>query len=236
MAIRHFALIGLALFAFQIGCGKSDPAKSAPQARPAARRDAAPDRTPVELEPDGSSNQSPAKIDAAAEQPEVEIVTSLGTIRLQLFPEKSPRTVDNFLENYVARSAYDGTIVHYVDPEFMVAFGGFNTQYKPIETRAPVLNEADNGLQNVAGSVAMARMPDYVHSATCQFFINVVDNESLDYREQEDGGINGYCVFGKVVSGMDVVKKIAATKTADRDGFPSTPTPPVTVKSVRRVK
>ena len=238
---RH-GIVGLALGALllilPVGCGKDKEEASAPQTTPTAAESSpqSADASPVELQPDAAANASPADLKAKPVQPEVEISTSLGVIRLRLFPEKAPRTVDNFLENYVERQAYDKTIVHFVDPTFMVAMGGFDTSYRPIETRPPILNEADNGLKNTAGTVAMARMPDYVHSATSQFFINVVDNPSLDYREEKDGSVNGYCVFGKVVSGMDVVKKIAQVATEDRDGFPSTPKEPIVVQSVRRVK
>lgn len=238
MALRPTLLAGtiLLLIAVHSGCGQND-ADSRTQATPTVAKTATPaNDSPVELEPDAAATQSPADLRAKAPDPEVEITTSLGVIRLRLFPKKAPRTVDNFLENYVERQAYDQTIVHYVDPTFMVAMGGFDAKYQPISTRPPILNEADNGLKNVSGTVAMARLPDYVHSATSQFFINVVDNPSLDYPKQDDGAVNGYCVFGKVISGMDVVEKIASVATVDRDDFPQTPKQPIIVESIRRVK
>ena len=223
------------------GCGgESVPPASVPGTPGAAGSEtqetpAVPERRdPVALKPEHAEARSPARL-PSVRNPQVVIETTLGSIRVELDEQRAPQTVHNFLTNYVDRKAYDGTIVHYVDPGYMIAFGGFDESYHPIETRSPVLNEADNGLKNVAGTIAMARLPDYVHSATSQFFINVVDNPKLDYQETEEGGVNGYCVFGRVVEGMDVVRRIAASKTGTRKGFPQTPDPPIVVRSIRRV-
>jgi peptidyl-prolyl cis-trans isomerase A (cyclophilin A) len=174
----------------------------------------------------------------AAENPIVVIDTSLGKIKVELLPEKASITVKNFL-NYVNDKFYDGTIFHRVIPGFMIQGGGFEAS-KPIEprgekkTKAPIKNEASNGLQNKRGTIAMARtsIPD---SATSQFFINLKDNAFLD-KEKDPRGV-GYCVFGKVIDGMDVVDKIAGvkTKSAIPGMMENVPAEPVVIKSIRRV-
>jgi cyclophilin family peptidyl-prolyl cis-trans isomerase len=151
-----------------------------------------------------------ASFAAAAASPQVELKTSLGAIVIELDPTKAPATVDNFLQ-YVKSGHYDGTIFHRVIPGFMVQGGGFTTEFKEKPTRKPVRNEASNGLQNEVGTVAMARTPD-PHSATAQFFINVADNRSLNFRFPTADGY-GYAVFGKVVKGMDVVNRIVKAPT-----------------------
>lgn len=145
----------------------------------------------------------------------VKLHTNLGTISLELDAEKAPVTVKNFL-HYVEDGHYDNTIFHRVIDGFMIQGGGFAPGMKQKETRAAIENEAHNGLKNVRGSIAMARTND-PHSATAQFFINVVDNDFLDFRAPSGSGW-GYCVFGKVVEGMDVVDRIKAVKTGNK-GF-----------------
>ncbi|MCX8145892.1 MAG: peptidylprolyl isomerase [Azovibrio sp.] len=145
----------------------------------------------------------------------VKLHTNLGTISLELDAEKAPVTVKNFLQ-YVEDGHYDNTIFHRVIDGFMIQGGGFAPGMKQKETRAAIENEAHNGLKNVRGSIAMARTND-PHSATAQFFINVVDNDFLDFRAPSGSGW-GYCVFGKVVEGMDVVDRIKAVKTGNK-GF-----------------
>jgi peptidyl-prolyl cis-trans isomerase B (cyclophilin B) len=144
---------------------------------------------------------------AAAANPEVELKTNLGTITLELYPDKAPKTVENFLQ-YVKDGHFKGTIFHRVIPGFMIQGGGFSVDFVQKKTRAPVQNEAANGLRNETGTIAMARTND-PHSATAQFFINVNDNQPLNFTP----GNPGYAVFGKVVKGMDVVKKIEAVET-----------------------
>jgi peptidyl-prolyl cis-trans isomerase B (cyclophilin B) len=144
---------------------------------------------------------------AAAANPEVELKTSMGTITLELYPDKAPKTVENFLQ-YVKDGHFKGTIFHRVIPGFMIQGGGFGVDFVQKKTRAPVQNEAANGLRNETGTIAMARTND-PHSATAQFFINVNDNQPLNFAP----GNPGYAVFGKVVKGMDVVKKIEAVET-----------------------
>jgi cyclophilin family peptidyl-prolyl cis-trans isomerase len=166
---------------------------------------------------------------ALAADPQVDIKTNVGTIRLELYPAKAPKTVENFLQ-YVKEGHYNGTIFHRVIDGFMVQGGGFEGNYKQKPTRDPVQNEAKNGLKNDAGTVAMARTPA-PHSASAQFFINLSNNDFLNAERAQDGW--GYAVFGKVVSGMDVVTKIAKTPTGPAGPFRSdVPKQPVVIESV----
>ena len=154
---------------------------------------------------------------AAAEQPRVRLETSLGAIVLELNHAKAPKSVDNFLR-YVREGHYDGTIFHRVIPNFMIQGGGFTTDYKQKPTHEPIENEADNGLMNNRGTIAMARTGD-PQSATAQFFINVADNDFLNYSSPTPQGW-GYAVFGKVVEGMDVADKIVNSPTGPGGPFP----------------
>ena len=165
---------------------------------------------------------------AFAANPKVELKTSLGAITIELYPDKAPKTVDNFL-GYVKSGHYNGTIFHRVIAGFMIQGGGFDVDFNEKPTRPPIPNEATNGLKNEVGTVAMARtsVPD---SATAQFFINVVDNAGLDYP-RPDGA--GYAVFGKVVKGMDVVNKIAAVETGARPPYSDVPRTPVVIESAK---
>ncbi len=147
---------------------------------------------------------------AETQQPRVLLQTNMGNITLQLDAEKAPKTVENFLQ-YVDEGFYDGTIFHRVISNFVIQGGGFTQNFVKKPTRAPIANEANNGLSNVRGTIAMARTSD-PHSATSQFFINVVDNTFLDHRSQTQRGW-GYTVFGKVVEGMEVVDKIRRVPT-----------------------
>ncbi len=164
----------------------------------------------------------------------VEMKTSLGTITIELNDEKAPLTVDNFL-HYVDSGFYDGTIFHRVIRNFMIQGGGFDQHERRKQTREPIRNEADNGLQNAKGTIAMART-NVVDSATSQFFINLVDNHSLNHRSNDARGF-GYAVFGRVVNGMDVVEKIGRVKTIGKGVlFRDYPEPQVVIESVHRVK
>ena len=139
--------------------------------------------------------------------------TSYGDIGIELYAEQAPGTVANFLA-YVRAGHFDNTVFHRVIDDFMIQGGGFGPDFKPKPTRAPIQNEAANGLKNKRYSVAMARTND-PHSATAQFFINVADNDFLDHRSRDAKGW-GYCVFGRVVSGTDVVDRIKSVATGDR--------------------
>jgi cyclophilin family peptidyl-prolyl cis-trans isomerase len=168
---------------------------------------------------------------APAPAPRVLMRTSLGDITIELAPDKAPKSVENFLA-YVQGKFYDGTVFHRVIDNFMVQGGGFTADLKQKPTRPPVANEADNGLSNVRGTLAMARTND-PNSATAQFFINVVDNTRLDHVSKENGFTWGYAVFGKVVSGMEVVDQIKATPTGPGGPFPrDVPVTPVVIQSV----
>ena len=158
----------------------------------------------------------------------VRLDTSLGEIVLQLDAAKAPKSVANFVE-YVKAGHYDGTVFHRVIPDFMIQGGGFDAEMKEKPTRAPIPLESKNGLPNLRGSVAMARtsMP---HSATAQFFINVKDNAFLDAANARDG--HGYAVFGKVVTGMDVVDKIWAVPTGNKGPYQNVPVTPVVIRKV----
>ena len=159
----------------------------------------------------------------------IKMNTSKGTIVLELDADKAPETVANFMQ-YVNDGFYNGTIFHRVIDGFMIQGGGMQPGMKEKPTNAPVKNEADNGLSNVRGSIAMARTPD-PHSATAQFFINVKDNNFLDFRSATPDGF-GYCVFGKVVEGMDVVDAIKGVATGSAGHHQDVPVDDVVIESV----
>ena len=163
---------------------------------------------------------------SSATHPQVLLKTTDGDIKVELYPEQAPKTVANFLD-YVKSGQYSGTIFHRVIKGFMIQGGGYTASFAEKPTRAPIPLESRNGLKNMAGTIAMARTGD-PNSATDQFFINTVDNAGLDYPNP-DG--NGYAVFGKVVSGMDVVKKIEATPTTTRGSMSDVPQQPIVIQS-----
>ncbi|MDN7654549.1 peptidylprolyl isomerase [Burkholderia multivorans] len=169
---------------------------------------------------------APAFAQTATAHPVVQLKTSQGDIRVELYPEKAPKTVANFLD-YVKAGQYNGTIFHRVIRGFMIQGGGYKANFDEKPTRAPIPLESRNGLKNLTGTIAMARTSD-PNSATAQFFINTVDNSGLDYPNP-DG--NGYAVFGKVVSGLDVVKKIEAVPTTSRGPMQDVPAQPVVIES-----
>ena len=159
-----------------------------------------------------------AALPAAAQDgnPVVRLETNRGDIRVELYPERAPKTVENFL-TYVRNDHYDGTIFHRVIPDFMIQGGGFTTEYARKSTREPIRNEADNGLSNDRGTIAMARTGD-PHSATAQFFINVKDNDFLDHKAKTQRGW-GYAVFGEVISGLGTVDQISQVPTGSAGPF-----------------
>ncbi|WP_298219854.1 peptidylprolyl isomerase [Halothiobacillus sp.] len=161
----------------------------------------------------------------------VQIVTNMGSFAVLLEPAKAPKTVANFLD-YVKSGFYNGTIFHRVIPGFMIQGGGFKPDFRQKPTQAPIVNEADNGLSNRRGTIAMARTSD-PDSATAQFFINVADNEFLDYSAPTRQGA-GYAVFGHVTSGMDVVDQIVSTPTGAAGPFPQdVPKKTVLIESIK---
>lgn len=164
-------------------------------------------------------------------EPTVVISTSMGDITVKLNAEKAPITTENFLK-YVDKKHFDGTIFHRVIKDFMIQGGGFTPDMKEKETMAPIKNEANNRLSNKRGTIAMARTND-VNSATAQFFINVENNERLDYKSDAQ---YGYAVFGEVTEGMDVVDKIRQVRTITKGEYDDVPAQTVTIKSIHRGK
>ena len=175
-----------------------------------------------------ASTAAPAPVN-----PRVRVETSKGAFVIELAEDKAPATVANFLQ-YVRSGFYDGTVFHRVIPGFMVQGGGLTAELQRKPARPPIVNEAANGVSNLRGTVAMARTAD-VNSATSQFFVNLVDNTYLDHRDGSPRGF-GYCVFGRVVEGMDVVDAIAAVPTGTVRGMQNVPLEPVVIQSVTVVK
>ena len=214
------ALLILALlvpaFAFaQTGTAPAKPAAKAPAKAAAPAKKAA----------------EPAVSEADKTASKVLIKTNLGDMTVELYPDKAPKTVENFLA-YVNAKFYDGTIFHRVIDNFMIQGGGFTPELRQKATRPAITNEAKNGLSNSRGTLAMARTGD-PNSATAQFFINVVDNPRLDFTSEANGSTWGYCVFGKVISGLDVVDKIKAVPTGAQGPFKSdVPTTPVVIEKI----
>lgn len=169
---------------------------------------------------------------APAPGPRVLLVTSLGEITIELYPDKAPRTVDNFLQ-YAQEGFYNGTVFHRVIDNLLIQGGAFTPDLRQKPARAPIPNEANNGLSNLRGTVTAARMPSDPHSATSQFFINVVDNPRLDFSSEASAYTWGYTVFGRVVQGMEVVDRIRAVETGPQDPFPrDVPKTPVTIQRI----
>ncbi len=178
---------------------------------------------------------------ADTQHPVVKIETSLGDITIRLDREKSPLTVDNFL-SYVESTFYDQTIFHQVLKNYVILGGGYTTEMveKPAHA-APVRNEARNKRKNTRGTIAMARRPDIIDSSTSQFFINVADNPQLDHKESTPGVVGspeeyGYCVFGDVAEGIEVVEKISGVAVHDKGDLERTPVQAVIIKAIRRIK
>jgi len=167
----------------------------------------------------------------AADAPRVSLKTNMGEIVLELYPEKAPKTVANFLQ-YVRSGHYNGTIFHRVIDNFMIQGGGFDKDMRQKPTNPPIENEAKNGLKNEAYTVAMARTSE-PHSAAAQFFINVKNNSFLDYPGQDGWG---YCVFGKVIKGTDVVDRIRKVETANSGMHQNVPVKPVVIESASIIK
>ncbi len=167
------------------------------------------------------------------DMPYVELETTMGNIVIELNQEKAPNTVANFLE-YVKSGHYDGTIFHRVIDGFMIQGGGMDANMKEKSTNAPIQNEADNGLKNEVGTIAMARTSD-PHSATAQFFINVKDNSFLNFSGKNPQGW-GYAVFGKVTEGMDIVNKIKGVPTGNYGFHADVPTTPVVITQAKVIE
>ena len=169
------------------------------------------------------------------EKPLVVLHTSAGDITLELEIESAPQTVRNFLDIYVRSGFYDGTIFHHAEEGSLIAAGGFGEDLKQKPTSRPIYNEADNGLSNVRGTVAMSRDAGAAHSATSQFFVNVADNTHLDYQGDQTDEMRGYCVFGRVIEGMEVVDQIAQCQVKQEEGFDRLPVEPVVIQSAEEL-
>lgn len=209
------------------GCGSGD-GDSATQ--PAAINNSNPDQA-----------SSPASTDSGTQpdadnplHPIVEIETSLGKITVKLDAERAPLTVDNFL-SYVDDGFYDQTIFHQVHKDYVVLGGTYTAEGAEKNARTPIRNEADNGLRNLRGTIGMARQADAIDSATSQFYFNVTDNPVLDHKDRTVGGY-GYCAFGKVIDGANVIEKISELEVHDTDRIERTPIKTVLIKSVRRLR
>ena len=234
MHAARLILLGLALLTLAVACwltgcgGKSETPEASAASAP---------ETPAE----GGTAQkaAPAKVRPAPPKPVDPIVvlhTSAGDIKVHLFAEKAPQTVDNFLNNYARRGFYDQTVFHHIEPGLMLIGGGFTADLQPKETRAAIYNESRNGLANRKGTVSMIHDPDAAHSATSQFFINLVDNPAFDFKSGDVEDTFGYCVFGEVTEGMEIVEQIAATPTAAQGDFPAVPTQMVMIQKVEQVR
>jgi len=209
-----FALL-FVISCLAVGCSKSENGSTAGQAGQETRQ----------VTPD-KPNEPPAP------NPKVQMLTSHGKVVIELNAAKAPITVRNFLK-YVDEGHYDGTIFHRVISTFMIQGGGFTPDMQQKSTHPPIRNEADNGLRNKRGTIAMART-GVIHSATCQFFINVVDNAMLDHTAKTRQGY-GYCVFGEVIEGMDVVDKIRDVKVGSKGGHQNVPLETVLIEKMSRV-
>ena len=167
---------------------------------------------------------------ALAANPQLTVETNRGNFIIELYPDKAPKTVANFMQ-YVNSGFYKDTIFHRVINRFMIQGGGFNADMSEKETKAPIVNEAGNGLLNEVGTLAMARTgePD---SATAQFFINLENNQFLNYQSP-DSELIGYCVFGRVLKGMDVVREIASTATSNNGPFSDVPKSPILIQQIK---
>ncbi|MBS0211501.1 MAG: peptidylprolyl isomerase [Planctomycetes bacterium] len=187
--------------------------------------------------------KSPAGADAAAtggaastesDLPVVELRTSLGVIKLQLEQPRAPETVENFL-TYVERGHYNGTIFHQVEKGYALLGGGYTSELVERPGRYPIRNEANNGLKNTRGTIAMARVPSAINSATCQFVINLGDNVELDHQGDAPEQY-GYCVFGRVIEGNEILDRIAATPVEQKGEFTSLPRQAVVIESAKRLR
>ena len=185
---------------------------------------------------DPSGAAATPKSDQDPLHPVVQVDTTLGTFKVRLDMEKAPLTVDNFL-NYVANQYYDQTIFHQVLKEYpsLALGGGYTSDLVEKKPRTPIRNEAHNGLKNHRGTIAMARQADAEDSATSQFFINLSDNEILDFKDRSSQGY-GYCVFGNVIEGLDVVQRIGQVPVHDASKLERTPVETIAIKSIRRIK
>jgi cyclophilin family peptidyl-prolyl cis-trans isomerase len=227
------ALLCLGLFAWLplTGCGRSADGLGGPPT--AALSDSVPGDAPGAGKGLADS-PPPRKPSTDPLHPVVLVETSRGALTIELDAEKAPLTVQNFL-SYVRASYYDGTIIHQVYRGQGIVAGGYDAKGVAKIARTPIRNEAENGLKNRRGAVAMVRQPGAIDSATSEFLVNVADNQALDFRDRTPEGY-GYCVFGRVIEGMDVVDKINQAPVHDTTELDRTPVERIVVKSIRRIR
>ena len=230
-----FPLLAALLTMLLTQCGGTEAPSESPPSEPAEAKPPEVAEVPIspetvpEPEPKVEPEPEPPPPPKPSGPPRVRMVTNKGAMVLELYPERAPQTVENFLQ-YVDEKFYDGTIFHRVIPRFMIQGGGFMPNMNEKRTRSPVENEAGS-LSNLRYTIAMARTSD-PHSATAQFFINHVTNRGLDKHQAPDRW--GYCVFGKVVEGAEVVESIATVATGNKGMHQNVPVSPVVIESVRR--
>ena len=225
-ARRILACLSAIIISTAIGCGSAGDEKSSPHGDGTAK-----------TAPAGDSKQADSKQDA---EQKVLIDTSLGKITVLLSGEKAALTVSNFL-SYVDEGHYNQTIFHEVNPGYAVLGGGYTKDMTVKKTRPPIRNEAHNGLKNLRGTIAMVRRPDVIDSATSQFLFNLSDSPALDHKDATTAEGYGYCVFGKVIEGMDVLDRIGKQNVHEvavpgGEPFPNVPVETVTINSIRRIR
>ena len=219
----------LALFACLLlgGCSRTDSPAIEEQA-------AGEDPAPAAEQAQAAEESSPLKEPNPEYYPIVSLKTSLGEVTLKLDAKRAPRTVNNFL-HYVQSGHYNETIFHQVQEGYVVLGGSYAADLSEKDGRYPIPNEADNGLKNVRGTIAMARQPDEIDSATCQFFINLADNPNLDHSGEAPEEF-GFCVFGEVIKGMEVLDRMSRVEVQATEQFEQLPVETVLLETARRVK
>ena len=241
---RSFRILQLTavLFLFVLGgCNKSSPETAdagSPEEGVAAPVNNVVSKKKPRFEPVEYKPQPSIYVNAVAtiESPVVVIHTTLGDIKIELELERSPQTVLNFLDNYVRSGFYEQTVIHFADPGSFIMGGGFTENLEAKETQSPIFNESNNGLSNVRGTIAMSRDANLAHSATSQFFINVKDNPDLDFQGTDSDASRGYCVFGRVIEGMEVVDQIAQAQIRQEEDFERLPVEAVVIQTVEEIR
>jgi len=238
----RFFVVGLAVVV--LGCGKSgeetsttassEGAASATTSNSVATKATAASPHSLTSATTAASETSPVATESEQGDPIVVLHTSLGNLYVRLFERKAPRSVANFLD-YARTGHYDGSVFHQVEADFVAVGGAFDQKLQKKQVRYSVVNEATNGLKNVRGTLAMARDPGDANSATSMFFVNLADNPKLDHRGMSAEEF-GYCVFGEVIDGLDVLKKLSAVPVKQEGEFANTPVERVVLNTVRRVR
>jgi len=219
-------------FCYATGCGQNAGGTATVTAdAPASRAPPAAANVIVPINSARPAQSLPKPVD-----PMVVVHTTAGDITLQLFAQSSPRTVENFLRTYAERGFYEQTIFHHTEPGVMLIAGGYTAELQRKPARAPIYNESRNSLSNHRGTLAMIHDADAPHSATSEFFINLGDNSDLDFKVSDDEGVPGYCVFGEVIGGMEIVDRIAQLPTVSQGDFQKIPSPLVTITSIERLQ